>query len=34
VHAGKTEKSAKLDFRCTEAVAPKWRDRITPGFRW
>ena len=23
VHAGKTEKSAKLDFHCTETVAPK-----------
>jgi hypothetical protein len=23
VHAGKTEKSAKLDFHCTESVAPK-----------
>ena len=23
VHAGKTEKSAKLDFHCTETIAPK-----------
>jgi hypothetical protein len=23
VHAGKTEKSAKIDFRCTETVTPK-----------